>query len=1307
MANDLDSRSETQEIVKRIPDKNVPAMGIAPYYDPANLPAGYFAEATNVKISRGAIWTREGCTYHSDYSSATTALIETGAITALYFFKGRTGGNTEKFYCWQEHDIDLVTAGASPLKVWDTANTTWISLKLPSSITTANYTAAGQFYSYNNKCYFTNGADPILVLQPLAPSTASESAVQTAGVESPDVQKIICDCENENYWTAQTTAGVGIGTSTANVFKDEVAIHRVRGDSSVKLEIYTANKTVCFTYLITALLTAGLDLKTFENGETASDSNEYIAFSLYRNKHNKFKKVFLEFDIDSSGWTNYFSCPVYHKEDSENIVRKKDMTEDIPIIPIIPDDNIMGIPQEPYIGEFKGQPEMVETVQEDPHQGYGFWIKQGNAPSSSAWEEIEHDNILFQLRLRKKWFISQGTVTTAANTGWSTISKMRLNIISTTASNDISSTDPAMISIDNFRLLKSPPVPRKAGISVAEFTPFIESWQIDGSAVSTNKLFWSAQYATREGGYALKVASGDSALLTYGSSENMQLLNTGDSDTNPYFKMDYQFKSGLTAGTITVGFKDSANALVGSEDFIIAAGNVAGQRTLESLQSNFTGGNDAWTDVKYFFIDHNGYTQTLYYDNARFEGKDYQLWVDPFEWLDNRIENTSEDFETTITFPKGANVPSGNNYYATYMPGSYIVNNYMDVETGTKEWMLAPEENISTRFGEIEYESTQALWLRPTSSNDGDEGKYTFDYLTNINLGTYETGVTALGSDQFKISLAFKKVSAIQYIKFILYTGTVGGSNYVEHKITNAALAGKITKKEKRSYFEWRRDSMLETGTMDWTAVSGYRIEIKPTKPSESSDRWVGLDNWMLKRGRNLTGTYWYKIRMMDEDGWPSAASEESMRVETEGTEVYLSSIYSPEKSTVGYGLPAYKELYRKGGTISTYNFISMLEVGQDDYVDNTSDEYVGQALESDFYPPPKAKTACLIDDVVYYGNIINRHGKYYPCRIMKSQPFAPHLVSDFSVIRVNEDDGGQIVAIREFWRNIYVFKNNGTYILDPQTERPQLINSVHGCIARDSIAEWNERVIFLSRRGIIQFSGYDFNTELGKPVMTEFTSYVNSGLLAYLTKAVGFVYNDFYYIFYGRYNEKGLCCYLPENKWTRISNFDTSVDATVAVTQQKALTVRSVALFDSIFRTAGDTYYGLYTGRNYGYVDRTFYSHFDYSAAISSSIALGDDDFGFPERDKQIKKIFMQGRSISTSASAAFTLRYYINETAVGTAMTADLTSTAIATWSQDVQAYKGAGKIKLQIDAKGRYKITGLQQVLDIYPITWQYSP
>ena len=270
----------------------------------------------------------------------------------------------------------------------------------------------GDLERLNDKIFYSNYDDEVKMIRVRKSSgdTAS-NLLYSAGIPDPNAKKVISRCEDTANWTYSAGGGSGDGEI------DRAVSHRLEGDGALRFYQETYNKTATLTYSVTAATGAVINLDNFEDGTTSS-ATDFITFNIYRYDKKAIKELKVMFSTDNGGaFTNYFFVPLVQGENTDL------------------EDN-------------------------DESAPWSQWDFQQNTPMSQ-WGINPYDNQLFRIRVRKQWFAQVGSPP-----GWSSITTVRVSLV---ADSQASSDNPAMVTIDDIQLLKTPPIAKDYRVQWASF----------------------------------------------------------------------------------------------------------------------------------------------------------------------------------------------------------------------------------------------------------------------------------------------------------------------------------------------------------------------------------------------------------------------------------------------------------------------------------------------------------------------------------------------------------------------------------------------------------------------------------------------------------------------------------------------------------------------------------------------------------------------------------------------------------------------------------------------------------------------
>jgi len=407
----------------------------------------------------------------------------------------------------------------------------------------------------------------------------------------------------------------------------------------------------------------------------------------------------------------------------------------------------------------------------------------------------------------------------------------------------------------------------------------------------------------------------------------------------------------------------------------------------------------------------------------------------------------------------------------------------------------------------------------------------------------------------------------------------------------------------------------------DFSSITGIGIEVVPIQGESVS---VSFDNWYVHRVGHLSGMYQYCTTFVDIDGQESMPSAPSDFILAQKEDIYVNNLPPVWPDDVEL-----INVYRKGGSLPTWMKVgAMAKQGQTTYLDNWSDTDLYEVMSISGFPAPQAKVMTVFGNRMAYGNVVDRFEKSYPSRVMLSNPFYPGQCLYDYFRDLTPEDGTEITAMKEFINYNVVFKTRSIWTLDGDRYVPNKRSGKLGCIAKRSVAVLDEGIIFLSHEGIALFNISQASAVIGTTVNDIFTDIIKAGNQSYLTTAVGFVYRNYYWLFYstdGTNVSDCVCLHLETGKWVNAKfKVDTGVYASVT---------------DFFIDPAADQGFITTNNTTEQYVFDFFSGDDDNGQAISGTYTTGISDFTDDISEKQLKGLFVRASREVTTASYAITL--------------------------------------------------------------------
>lgn len=100
------------------------------------------------------------------------------------------------------------------------------------------------------------------------------------------------------------------------------------------------------------------------------------------------------------------------------------------------------------------------------------------------------------------------------------------------------------------------------------------------------------------------------------------------------------------------------------------------------------------------------------------------------------------------------------------------------------------------------------------------------------------------------------------------------------------------------------------------------------------------------------------------------------------------------------------------------------------------------------------------------------------PSSIVWSEIGMPESVDPEFIAEFRTDDGDKITGMKIYNGNLVVFKSNSFFVLsgdDPDNFSIREVSTEYGCLSNRAIAVYNDIMLFLDRKGIVQFNGANF----------------------------------------------------------------------------------------------------------------------------------------------------------------------------------------------------------------------------------------
>jgi len=843
--------------------------------DPADpqAQAGFFKELKNYLPGRQILETRMGMSHWEGKCSALTNTA--GAVTAIHKFYH---ADTDKFGSAgvtstdDEHEIHVITmhSADSTSQTWrrytyaNNATASTSSEMLNGSLTadtTIIITGAttGDIKQLNSRIYYSNYDSDIVMAYPRSSAGEANSLyVYKAGLPDPNARRVINYCEDPADWLYSAGGGGG------EVERDGSPLHRLQGLYSVSFSQTQANKWSTITYTAAT----AIDCSTFED-TTATGNYDFVAFELFRFAKAPIGSLYIR--LSSSGFTaghKYWEAPIVVS---------------------------------PSYTDHSGNPWKM------------FMYSQGTL--ASEWAMNYYDNQMFRCRIRKGAFTPAGTA--GGTQTWSAIKTVQFVMKS---ADSVSTSNPAKVTVDNIRMLKTPPV---ASTYRKQWATFEEQesgsttgWlKDDGTRCTFNKIF------AKQGLSCLEVPGRNTAedsptcTLTYSSPKDFLTYPDGtEANSASMIKVNMVWKGVFGINLVATSmakfrFTDSSGYYsefrIGLFECLLGGGATV-QRpfdpgTLASPGTGWTnggGGTTDWTTISSIKIwGGSGVlsmfdaTNPMFVDDLRLELPEVLTPINPFEplelyatsWLsDNVLEPILKFFNVNV---------EKLDEWLVWLYKALTIK-----AVGMGSYVYPDEEHSSIGFSSLRLNAygsmpfTVKLNIDLASCTNGTDltnfyvpvfswpgaGEPWFEWTSGTRrLGLIKWEQIPAGpADYFEIWLASPDASKIEsvIVKFHPDDGTGNGDeeNYFEYEINGSLIHSKIRQskmdKDKDSElveFYGRINKALTGGVdevrlNDITSVGAAISAFNPTNPN------------MYDQIKNKINDV-IKFLGKDRGGWPSA----------------------------------------------------------------------------------------------------------------------------------------------------------------------------------------------------------------------------------------------------------------------------------------------------------------------------------------------------------------------------------------------------------------------------------------------------
>lgn len=505
--------------------------------------------------------------------------------------------------------------------------------------------------------------------------------------------------------------------------------------------------------------------------------------------------------------------------------------------------------------------------------------------------------------------------------------------------------------------------------------------------------------------------------------------------------------------------------------------------------------------------------------------------------------------------------------------------------------------------------------------------------FTSKNLTTFPDGSTSGENDY--ISLFLIRGVYANFDSCTLEIGDGGSTNC--HRIVLSGLTEWTATSAPDVAFEFKiRKSAFAHGggTEDWGAVTGVKFTIDAAAAVQAQ---IIVDYLRLEKAGPTTadstvaglpsGTYYYRVTFVTNDGWESDPSVTSDAVVVVLEKVTLTNIPVPGSARI-----ASKKIYRLGGTSAEWRLLTTLyDKSTTTYTDNTADINLGDLQDIIEGQPYIPKCLAVHDKCIVIANLTSSDGTAYPCGVMVSEELSVDIYDHDNFFEIEANFGGKICWIISAMDFIYVGKSNSIWKFDPLdlSIAPRNLSRIYGGVGPLAIAEGDNQIFFLDgAKRVISFNGSFFENfgeaSQGRP--SSIQNYLDLIPDAYIHLCWMKYHDNFLLVGVPQTGDTSptliLAYYIPKGIWIVISGWLARCGYSA-----KIAGVNTLHLGHS---TTGFVY-NCFSGDN------------DAGTAITSIIQMPDGDFGMPEIRKDYAKSFLFGKAL-TSTTATLTVEPFLD---------------------------------------------------------------
>lgn len=510
-----------------------------------------------------------------------------------------------------------------------------------------------------------------------------------------------------------------------------------------------------------------------------------------------------------------------------------------------------------------------------------------------------------------------------------------------------------------------------------------------------------------------------------------------------------------------------------------------------------------------------------------------------------------------------------------------------------------------------------------------------FKTFASKNLTTFPDGSTSGENDY--ISLFLIRGVYDNFTSCTLEIGDGGSTNC--HRIVLSGLTAwtATTAPDVAFEFKIRKSAFAHGGgTENWADVTGVKITIDGVAALQAQ---IIVDYLRLEKAGPTTadsavtglpsGTYYYRVTFVTQDGWESDPSVTSDAVTITLKKVTLTNIPVPGSTRI-----ASKKIYRIGGTSAEWRLLTTLyDRTTPTYTDNTADVNLGDLQDITEGQPYIPKCLTVHDKTIIIANLTSFDNTAYPCGVMISEEGSVDIFDHDNFFEIEASFGGKINWLLDAMDFTYVGKSNSIWKFDSNdlSIPPRNLSRIYGGVGPLAVAAGENEIFFLDgAKRLISFNG-SFFENIGEASPTRSSSIQNYLDLipdAWIQTCWIRWYDNFLLVGIPQTGDQSptliLAYYLPKRIWIVISGWAArcGYSAKIAGVNTLHLGHSSTGFVYNCFSPSQDT---------------------DAGIDITSIIQTSDGDFGEAEIRKDYAKNFLFAKKL-TSTDVTLTLEPYID---------------------------------------------------------------